>query len=362
MAAHTEEEIPAVEATCTSTGLTAGVKCAVCGEILVAQEEVPMAAHTEEEIPAVEATCTSTGLTAGVKCSVCGEILVAQEEVPAKGHSYGEWVTVKAPTENEEGLAERYCSVCQDVDSKILDKLPAKVLNLRPEYGYYANAAACSIDNNARVINIVTKKNAPMVDFRFLNSTYTFKFSTSDTNVKTRLINGKYLGATGVVDDPSYVRYFEVVPQNGLTQTFTLHVTYKDYACDYTVNVEFTYGPACTGIEPGYFAASAGFDADNANVINIVSKPGAKEVDFRLINMAKGSYPTLDEGSSAYVKQWVKDLGAYDNVTLNGGETNTQWKYFYAAKANGAEQSYGITVHLIDGTTVNYTVNVTFVD
>ena len=90
-----------------------------------------------------------------------------------------------------------------------------------------------------------------MVDFRFLNSTYTFKFSTSDTNVKTRLINGKYLGATGVVDDPSYVRYFEVVPQNGLTQTFTLHVTYKDYACDYTVNVEFTYGPACTGIEPG---------------------------------------------------------------------------------------------------------------
>ena len=321
-----------------------------------------MVAHTEEEIPAVEATCTSTGLTAGVKCSVCGEILVAQEEVPAKGHSYGEWVTVKAPTENEEGLAERYCSVCQDVDSKILDKLPAKVLNLRPEYGYYANAAACSIDNNARVINIVTKKNAPMVDFRFLNSTYTFKFSTSDTNVKTRLINGKYLGATGVVDDPSYVRYFEVVPQNGLTQTFTLHVTYKDYACDYTVNVEFTYGPACTGIEPGYFAASAGFDADNANVINIVSKPGAKEVDFRLINMAKGSYPTLDEGSSAYVKQWVKDLGAYDNVTLNGGETNTQWKYFYAAKANGAEQSYGITVHLIDGTTVNYTVNVTFVD
>ena len=39
--------------------------------------------HTNtEEIPAVAATCNKTGLTAGEKCSDCGEILTAQEEVP----------------------------------------------------------------------------------------------------------------------------------------------------------------------------------------------------------------------------------------------------------------------------------------
>ena len=46
--------------------------------------------HTEVAIPAVEATCTETGLTAGKKCSVCSEILVAQEETPKKEHTRDE--------------------------------------------------------------------------------------------------------------------------------------------------------------------------------------------------------------------------------------------------------------------------------
>ena len=36
---------------------------------------------------AVEATCTSTGLTEGSHCGRCGEVLTAQEEVPALGHT-----------------------------------------------------------------------------------------------------------------------------------------------------------------------------------------------------------------------------------------------------------------------------------
>ncbi|MBQ6863816.1 MAG: leucine-rich repeat protein [Clostridia bacterium] len=112
---HTEEILPAVAATCTETGLTEGKKCSVCGEILVAQEEVAALGHTEESIPAVAATCTATGLTEGKKCSVCGEILVAQEEVAALGHTE-EILPAVAATCTETGLTEgKKCSICGEV-------------------------------------------------------------------------------------------------------------------------------------------------------------------------------------------------------------------------------------------------------
>lgn len=39
-----------------------------------------------ETIPAVAATCTEAGKTEGLKCADCGKVLTAQEEVPALGH------------------------------------------------------------------------------------------------------------------------------------------------------------------------------------------------------------------------------------------------------------------------------------
>ena len=63
--------------------------CTVCGEEvsrqLVAGSKLP---HTEEIIPAKPATCKETGLTEGKMCSVCGEILVAQQSIPLAEHTY----------------------------------------------------------------------------------------------------------------------------------------------------------------------------------------------------------------------------------------------------------------------------------
>ncbi len=128
--AHTEEVIPAVEATCYSEGSTKGKKCSVCGEVLVApqsidktehnygdwiideeanctdvgskhkvcqnegctdsvDEEIPISGkHIEEIIPAVEATCYKEGATEGKKCSVCGEVLVAPKSIAKTEHDY----------------------------------------------------------------------------------------------------------------------------------------------------------------------------------------------------------------------------------------------------------------------------------
>lgn len=53
--------------------------------------------HTQTEVlEAVAATCTTSGLTEGKKCSDCGEILVAQTNIPSPGHS----------------ISNNKCSVC----------------------------------------------------------------------------------------------------------------------------------------------------------------------------------------------------------------------------------------------------------
>ena len=108
-----QEEIPALGhkpgpmATCTTDQT-----CERCGEVLEAKK-----GHTEEKIPAVEPSCGAAGLTEGKKCSVCGEILLAQQEIPALRHIADEAVienmTPATDTDAEHYDSVVYCSVCR---------------------------------------------------------------------------------------------------------------------------------------------------------------------------------------------------------------------------------------------------------
>ncbi len=94
---HTEETIPAVPATCTTTGLTAGTKCSVCGQVLVAPTTVPALGHDYQSVAgtAVQATCTTDGKAADTKCSRCDSVVAGA--TIAGGHT----------------LEGNYCSVCE---------------------------------------------------------------------------------------------------------------------------------------------------------------------------------------------------------------------------------------------------------
>ena len=108
----TTEVIPAVEATCTKTGLTAGKACVVCGEILTAQQITQKLPHTEVVDDGKVATCTATGLTEGKHCSVCGEVLVKQEIIPVIPHTEVVDAAIEATCDTSGWTEGKHCSVC----------------------------------------------------------------------------------------------------------------------------------------------------------------------------------------------------------------------------------------------------------
>ncbi len=65
--------------------------------------------HSEKILPAVDATCTESGLTEGKICAICGEMLIKQTVIPAKGHHYTAMMI--APTCMEKGYTKHTC-VC----------------------------------------------------------------------------------------------------------------------------------------------------------------------------------------------------------------------------------------------------------
>lgn len=89
---HREVVDEAASATCTKAGSTEGKHCAVCNEVLHAQQIIPASGHTVVLQEEVATTCTETGLSEGKYCSVCNEVLQEQQTIPALGHDYDEGV------------------------------------------------------------------------------------------------------------------------------------------------------------------------------------------------------------------------------------------------------------------------------
>ena len=146
---HIEEIIHGYDATCTDDGLTDGVQCSICGEILVAQEVIPAKGHTEEAIHGYDATCTEDGLTDGMKCSVCGEMLVEQEIILATGHTE-EVISGYDATCTEDGLTDgTKCSTCGEV-LVTQEIIPAKGHTEEVIYGYDATCTEDGLTDGAK--------------------------------------------------------------------------------------------------------------------------------------------------------------------------------------------------------------------
>ena len=98
--------------------------CTVCQSVLV-----EALGHTEKALEAVAPGCETTGLTAGVQCSVCNDILVAQQVVAALGHNFVDGI----------------CTVCgEDVSHKIFYYLDGNIVYTGK---FFENTGLESLDN-----------------------------------------------------------------------------------------------------------------------------------------------------------------------------------------------------------------------
>ena len=133
---HTPVVDQAVDATCTTSGLTEGSHCSVCGEIFTAQQTVPAIGHTpgstviENE---VAVGCENDGsYDEVVYCTICNEKISSNTVyTPATGHKEGESAIINRVEAScsQEGSYDNviYCSVCggfYNVETVIIPKTP----------------------------------------------------------------------------------------------------------------------------------------------------------------------------------------------------------------------------------------------
>ena len=113
---HEDTEIePAVESSCSKTGLTEGTYCSICGAVVKAQETVEKKEHTIVIDEGRAATCTRNGITEGSHCSVCNQTIVKRQQIDATGHTPVIDQEVKATCTGDGKTEGSHCSVCNEI-------------------------------------------------------------------------------------------------------------------------------------------------------------------------------------------------------------------------------------------------------
>ncbi len=211
--AHTnQEEIEAVDATCTTAGNTAGVKCTDCGEVLEGNETINALGHSNDEGVVTAPTCTEDGYTL-YTCTVC-DSTKKDHYVDATGHTYVDGV----------------CSVCQtEMPTGLAGKYYIAAIRSSGNYIYMTNDLGTASTQRYQIVDsgltelpasIETPVDAQVFELIFDAATATYKIKTGD----------QYLGWTSgnsgiLVDEATAIAATIEAAENG---AYNIHFTASD--------------------------------------------------------------------------------------------------------------------------------------
>lgn len=110
------------QGTCSAAG-SMHRECSTCKEkeimVIEKTEHIPVV------LPAVTATCISTGLTQGIGCGICGEVILVQGEVPLGNHTWKTNYTVdKTANIYRAGSISCHCKLCNVIRKESIKKVP----------------------------------------------------------------------------------------------------------------------------------------------------------------------------------------------------------------------------------------------
>lgn len=121
---HTNVIMKGYAPTCTKDGLTDGVKCSVCKEVLTKQEVIPATGHQNTEIRnARAATCQKEGYTGDTYCKDCGEKISSGTTIAKTAHTWDTGRVTKAATYDTEGVRTYTCTACGSARTESIPRL-----------------------------------------------------------------------------------------------------------------------------------------------------------------------------------------------------------------------------------------------
>lgn len=195
---HTAEPIPAVEATCTASGLTEGSRCSVCGTVLTEQKETSALGHDyktgtmryREGNGHSHGYVNDDGPRAGDcmlpryrvhECTRCG--ISYDENLPPLGHNYDTGTVTAEPTYASNGIKTYTCSICGETDTEILPmlKLEAPTLSISTSAGH-PKLTWSAVDGAAKYW---LYRSTDGVNYKYYDSTTKTSYTNLSTDIGT---------------------------------------------------------------------------------------------------------------------------------------------------------------------------------
>ena len=103
-------------ATCQESGLTEGLKCNICGVMVIPQAVVPSTECTDFiNIPYKSPSCMSEGSYGGEMCKVCGKVVVQPTIKPKIDCRESDWIVDIPATISTDGARHTECEMCAKI-------------------------------------------------------------------------------------------------------------------------------------------------------------------------------------------------------------------------------------------------------